>query len=142
MKSERIILSFVAVLVGLMAAGGTFFLYQHYVKKPPVTKVLNVSIKPSPTLVIVHNSNDYLNIDNPSDEQVVTMPNIQITGKATKDATIIVSTPINDQAAISSNDGSFSLTTTLDNDTNQLLITAIFPDRYRAKDYENNYIFN
>ena len=134
MKSERVILSFIAVLVGLMVAGGTFFIYQHYMKTPPTTPAQTLSTKsvitPSPT---PHNQNDFLIVDNPVDQLVTSLRNIQVSGKATKDATIIVSTPSTDQVAISSNTGTFSLSTTLDNDTNVMQITAIFPDGTEQK---------
>lgn len=125
MKSERVILSFVAVLIGLIVAGASFYLYEHYFKNSPVTSrtVTVKNVSPTPDT-----SNDYITIDNPTDEQVVNSHSIQVNGKATKDATIIVSTPISDQVAIASADGNFSLTTTIDDDTNIMQVTAIFPD--------------
>ncbi|HUD44811.1 MAG TPA: hypothetical protein VMR41_04670 [Patescibacteria group bacterium] len=133
MKSERIILSFIAVLVGLMAAGGTYFIYQHYVKSSNKSSVLNAAVKQITPTQTPRNSNDYLIIQNPSDEMVTDSRSLQVNGKATKDSTIIVSTPSTDQVAIASADGSFSLTTTLDDDTNILQITAIFPDGSEQK---------
>jgi len=104
MKSERIILSFIAVLVGLMAAGGTYFIYQNFIKNPTKSSVLTATVKQTPTPTL-QNSNDYLTIQNPSDEMVTSTRSLQVNGKATKDATIIVSTPSVDQVAIASNDG-------------------------------------
>ena len=125
MKSERVILSFIAVLIGLLVAGASFYVYQHYFKNAPV-KSQTVTVKtvtPTPDT-----SNDYITLDKPTDEQVLTTHSIQVSGKATKDTTIIVATPIGDAVAIASADGNFSLATTIDDNTNVVLITAIFPD--------------
>jgi len=126
MKSERVILSFVAVLIGLAVAGAAFYVYEHYFKNTPVasqTVTVNKTVTPTP-----NTTNDYLTIDKPTDEQVFNTHDLQFSGKATKDTTIIVSTPVSDQVAVASADGNFSLATTIDDDTNVIQITAIFPD--------------
>lgn len=128
MKSERVILSFVAVLVGLMAAGATYFIYLHYFKNQPEAKMQTVTLKSSTPTPTPHNTSDFLTITAPSDETVTDNRTIQITGKASKNATVVVSTASTDQVAIASADGSFSLSTTLDDDTNLLEFTAFFPD--------------
>lgn len=128
MKAERVILSFIAVLVGLMVAGGAYYLYQHYTKPAP-TPTQTITIKPtavpSPTM---GNAGDYITIDQPADESVFTTRSLTVSGKATKDSTVIVSTPSTDQVGVTSADGTYSLTITLDDDTNPLYVTAIFPD--------------
>ncbi len=125
MRSERVILSFVAVLIGLLFAGASFYIYEHYFKNAPQKSqtVIVKNVSPTPDT-----SNDYITIDNPPDEEVVSNHTIQITGKATKDTTIMVSTPVDDEVALSSADGNFSLTATIDDNTNIMQITAIFPD--------------
>ncbi len=129
MKAERVILSFIAVLVGLMVAGGTFYVYDNYFKNTPRSTSQVITVKPttipSPTSVP---KNDFLTITEPNDESVLTTHSITVTGKATKGSIIVISTTSSDQVGIASNDGSYSLSTTIDNDTNPLYITAIFPD--------------
>lgn len=133
MRAERVILSFVAVLVGLMAAGGAYYAYEHYVKTASQQSQI-ITVKPttipSPT---PGNSGDYLTVDQPSDESVFSTRSITISGKATKNSTVIASTLSTDQAGTVSNDGSYSLTITLDDATNPLYITAIFPDGTEQK---------
>ena len=126
MKAERIILSFVAVLIGLGVAGGAYYIYQHYIKtQPQKVQTVTVNTPPSPT---PGNSGDYITVDQPGDESVQSSRAIVVSGKATKNSTIILSTPSTDQSGIASADGSYSLSTTLDDDTNLIYVTAIFPD--------------
>lgn len=128
MKAERVILSFIAVLVGLMVAGGSYYLYQHYFRtqtQNTQTITIKPTIVPSPT---INNSGDYITVDQPADESVLTKRAVTVTGKATKDSTVILSTPSTDEVGIASADGTYSLSITLDDDTNPLYVTAIFPD--------------
>ncbi len=129
MKAERVILSFIAVLVGLMVAGGTFYVYDHYLKTSPKPLTQVITIKPttvpSPTSAP---KGDFFTINEPNDESVLTTHAISVSGKATKGSIIVVSTTSTDQVGVASNDGTYSLSTTIDNDTNPLYITAIFPD--------------
>ena len=133
MKAERVILSFVAVLVGLMVAGGAYYLYQHYAKsnvQSTQTITIKPTIVPSPTL---DNTGDYITVDQPADESSFDNRSVTVSGKATKNSTVIVSTPSTDQVGVASADGSYSLTITLDADTNPLYVTAIFPDGTEQK---------
>jgi hypothetical protein len=126
MKSERVILSFVAVLIGLAVAGASFYIYEHYFKNtPPPTQTVTVSKTVTPT---PDTTNDYMTIDKPADESVFTTHTLQFSGKATKGTTIVVETPVSTAVGVTSADGNFSLSTTIDDDTNLLEITAIFPD--------------
>ncbi len=129
MKAERVILSFIAVLVGLMVAGGTFYVYDHYFKSAPKPAVQIITVKP--TLIPSPTSapkGDFFTITEPTDESVLTTHAITVSGKATKGSIIVVSTTSSDQVGVAANDGTYSLSTTIDNDTNPLYITAIFPD--------------
>lgn len=132
MKAERIILSFVAVLIGLIVAGGAYYAYEFYFKNQPVKSnpAITVHITPSPTPA---NPADYLTVDQPADQNVSSDRTITVSGKATKGSTIIISTPSTDEAGITSGDGSYSMTVTLDDDTNPLFVTAVYPDGSEQK---------
>jgi hypothetical protein len=132
MKKEKIILSLGAVIVGLIAAGVAFYLYQ-MTKTIPPSKNQTISVKseisPTPTL----NTENFLTIENPKDESVFDTKKITISGKTMPNTTIIVSTEINDQVVNPAANGNFTLDTTIDNGTNLIQITAIFPNGEEKK---------
>jgi cytoskeletal protein RodZ len=127
MKAEKVILSFVAVFVGLVAAGIAFYFYQS-------TKVIPTDqTKPSATQVAMQptkapNNSDVFTIDSPGDEQVYSQKSITIKGTAVKGATITVSTDDEDQVVQPADNGDFTLTQTIPNGTSLIEFTTIFPD--------------
>lgn len=126
MKAEKVILSFVAVFVGLIAAGVAFYLYQ-------TTKVIPDQSKPSATKVAVQttptpSTSDTFTIDSPQDEQVFDKKLITVKGTAVKGAIITVSTDDMDQVVQPADNGSFTLTQTIPDGTSIIAISAIFPD--------------
>lgn len=124
MKTEKIILSFIAALIGLLAAGVAFYLYQTTKTiSPSQVKTVTVA-KPTPT----PKSSLFLSIDSPEDEDVTDRKTVTITGKTVIGATIVISTESSDQVVQASATGSFSTTATIDNGVNQIEITAIAPN--------------
>ena len=125
MKAERIILSLIALFVGLLVAGGAFYIYQ-MTKQIPQDKSDTITIKsrPSPT----PNSANYLVVDSPKDESLVDRKTITVSGKTLPGSTIIVSTETSDEVVKPTTTGSFSVTQTIDSGANLLSITAVFPD--------------
>jgi hypothetical protein len=126
MKAEKVILSFVAVFVGLIAAGVAFYLYQ-------TTKVVPDQTKPSATKVAMHASptptgSDTFTVDMPQDEQVFDKKLVTIKGMAVKGAIITVSTDDSDQVVQPADNGSFTLTQTIPDGTSVIQFSAIFPD--------------
>lgn len=125
MKSERIILSLIAIFIGLLVAGGAFYIYQ-MTKQIPQDKTNSITIKahatPTPS------SNGYLIIDTPKDESLTDRKTITISGKTVIGSTIVVSTENGDQVVKPTTTGSFSVTQTIDIGTNIIAIKAIFPD--------------
>lgn len=132
MKAERVILSFVAVVVGLVAAGVAFYFYQ-MTKTLPSEKskpvVLSSRITPSPTPDKSH----VLEIESPQDESVSDKKVITINGKTDSNATVIISSEDADQVVKPSETGDFSLTVTLPVGTTVMQITAIFPNGEEKK---------
>ncbi len=126
MKAERVILSFVAVIIGLIAAGVAFYLYQMTKIVPDNDKTISlmpkISVSPTP------DGSNLLSVDSPTDEQVLNKKTITITGKTRKDATIIVTTEDSDQVVKPADNGNFSITQTIPGGTTLLHITAVFPN--------------
>jgi hypothetical protein len=130
MKAERIVLSFIFILLGLLVAGGGFYLYQ-LTKTIPDSKLNAITVKsPTPTPDL---SGDLLILDSPTDESVVDNRIITISGKTTPDATIIISTDTADQVVKPTTTGTFSLTQTIGTGTNFIEVRAIFADGLEKK---------
>ena len=124
MKKEKIILSASAIIVGTLVAILILYIYQSTRQiQPSEVKSISVS-NPTPTPV----SGLFLTIDSPKDETVVTLRSIRVSGKTIPDAKIVILTPTDEQAAVPSDDGSFSTDINLDQDDNIIEITAIAPN--------------
>lgn len=132
MKLEKILLSFVAIVVGLVAAGAAFYLYQ-MTKTLPTQKnqPAAVTTKTSPT-PSAENGN-ILSLDSPKDEQVFSDKQISISGKTMPDATIIITTEDADQIVKPASNGNYTLSQTIPDGTSILYITAIFSDGSEKK---------
>jgi len=132
MKAEKVILSFVAVFVGLIAAGIAFYLYQSTKLIPPDnTKPSAVQVTKTPVEQMTNV--DTFTVDSPQDEQVFSQKLITIKGTAEKGSTITISTADTDQVVQPADNGDFTLTQTIPNDTSVIELTAIFPDGTQKK---------
>lgn len=134
MKAEKILLSFVAVLVGLIAAGFAFYFYQSTRTVTP-DESLPVTVKSGETNPVAPTQADtnVLTVDAPKDEEVFDKKIIAIKGKSVKDATITISTQESDQVVKPADNGEFTLTQAIPDGTSILQITAIFPDGQEKK---------
>ena len=120
MKTEKILLSFVAVIVGLIVAGIGFYIYQG-TKAIPSNKVDTVKVtSPTPSVPAV-----LLTIDTPQDESTTNNKTLTVAGKTAPDATVVVSTDTGDQVIKPSSQGNYSTTVTIGDDENQIHVTAI-----------------
>lgn len=126
MKAERVILSFVAILVGLIAAGAAFYFYQSTKvipdKDQAIALVPKTSVSPTPD-----NAN-LLTIDSPKEEEVTNKKTITVSGKTRSDATVIVSTEDVDEVIEPAGNGNFSVNVSIPSGTTIIYITAIFPN--------------
>ena len=121
MKTERVILSFIAVLVGILVTGMAFYLYQSTKKPtPPNTKIITLS-EPTPTPA----QSVLLSIKSPTDEEVITKKIVSITGTTEKDATVVIVTPVDQEVLTPASSGNFSTTVNIDDGQNFIEITAI-----------------
>lgn len=124
MKTEKIVLSFIAIMVGLLVAGIAFFIYQSTKTIPP-SKLPKITINtPSPTIT-QQPLTVTLSVDQPLDQSVVSSKSITITGKTNPDATIVVNTASDDQVATPTSTGDYSIAETLANGENEITVTAI-----------------
>ncbi|HLD01944.1 MAG TPA: hypothetical protein VJC10_03630 [Patescibacteria group bacterium] len=123
MKAERLILSFIAILIGLLVAGVAFYFYQSTKKlKNADTKTITIKINPSPT----PDTSLFLTIDSPKDEAVFSRKTITISGKTKPDATILISTELSDEVVKPARNGNFSTTLSIGDEASIIEITAFF----------------
>lgn len=123
MKTERVILSFIAVLVGILVTGAAFYLYQGTKKSSPQnTKTITLS-EPSPS----PSQNVVLTLKSPTDEMVVTKKIISIEGTTEENATVLIVTPVDQKVLTPTSAGNFSTTVNIDDGQNFVEITAISP---------------
>lgn len=129
MRTEKVILSFIAVAIGILVSGIAFYFYQAtktVPQKPPVAKASVTPTKlPHPAFS--------LTISTPEDEDVVASKTVKVAGKTSKDATVVVSTDTDDQVLTPSQDGSFNGTVTIGNGQNIIHFLAIAPDGQEIK---------
>lgn len=130
MKKEQVVLSFIAVLIGILVAGVAFYLYQS-TKTISKTQTQNQKslITPSPAKA----QTVILSIDTPRDEDVTDKKTVIISGKTSPDAIVVITTGIGDQVINPVSNGSFSATVTIDNGENLIEITAITPNGQETK---------
>lgn len=125
MKAERVILSIIAILIGLLVAGGAFYLYQLTRQLPAdKSKAITLKTKPTPT----PDANNYLVLDTPQDGEVFATKTITISGKTLPNSTLIVTTDTNDQVVKPTATGNFSVTTTIGDDSTIIHLVSIFPN--------------
>lgn len=125
MRKERILLSFIATLIGILVTSVAFYLYQS-TKTVRSSKIKTITIAtPTPT---PFKSSFFLNILKPEDESIVNKKVITVSGNTAADATIIILTPIDEVVAIPSANGDFSTTVDIDDGQNIIEISAIKPN--------------
>ena len=123
MKQERVILSFVAVLIGLLVAGIAFYFYQSTKTIPSPNQIILNAPTPTPTA----KPTVYLSLNNPDDETVVDNKTFVINGRTNPNATIIIYTSVNQQVMQPSAQGDFSTTLTLNDGENLIKLMSILP---------------
>lgn len=123
MKQERVILSFIMVVIGLLVAGAAFYFYQTTKIVPTNSSVL---IKVTPTET--PKSTVFLSINTPINEEVVSNKTLIVSGKTAPQATIVIVTNSGELVVNPSMQGDFSTTLTLENDQNLIRIHALLPN--------------
>lgn len=120
MKKEKIVITIITIIIGIIVAIALFYLYQTTKKiEPEDIKNININeATPTPT------SGLFLTVESPIDESVTDEKTIQIVGKTVPDAKIVILTATNEEAAVPADDGSFSTDIALDPDENIIEIIA------------------
>lgn len=124
MKQERVILSFIMVVIGLLVAGVAFYMYQG-TKSIPNSRTSILVPSPTPTPI---NTSVYLNVDSPTDESVVDNKTVTVSGKTTSDATIVIMTNSDQKVIAPSGQGDFSTTIIIADGTNLIRVIAFGVD--------------
>ncbi len=124
MKTEKLILSFIATLFGLLVAGVAFYLFQATKTiTPSNTKTISFA-SPSPTPL----PSIFLTVDRPKDEEVVTSKILIVSGRSTGNAVVIVMTDSFEDVITPSANGDFSTSVSINDGQNIVEITAIAPN--------------
>jgi len=124
MKKEKIVLAFIAALIGLLVAGVAFYIYQSS-RADNISKLKTIPSVQNPTQKVEH---VFLNLTNPQDEAVIDKKVVQVSGTTKPDATIIVLTQLDQKVVTPSTEGDFSTTVNIDDGQNIIEITAIAPN--------------
>ena len=124
MKQERVILSFIAVLIGLLVAGVAFYFYQSTKVVSDTKLAVNSAAQPTPT----PKPTIYLTITDPTPEKVVDNKTLQIHGTTNAGATIIIITGSDQIVLHPSSEGKFSTTLILDSGENLINVMSVLPD--------------
>src|SRR3989344_4271440 len=116
MKQERVVLSFIMVLIGLVVAGGAFFFYQSTNSQTPSDLKDQVNVSPTPVLA----SGFFLKVNTPKDESLADRKTITVSGKTTPDATVVILTISTHEVVSPSRQGDFSTNITIDDGPNYI----------------------
>lgn len=121
MKKEKVILSFIATLIGLMVAGLAFYFYESSKTLPPSTvktiSIVSASPTPKPSI--------FLSIDSPKDGEVFNKKVITLSGKTAPDAIISVILKNYQDIITPALNGVFSTTINIEDGQNLIELTAI-----------------
>lgn len=123
MKTEKIILSFGATLLGLIVAAGFFYFFQIAKTQTPKTKVVSIA-SPTPTSI----PSISLALSQPKDEEVVNNKIITVSGKTRSDAVIVILINGVENIITPSISGNFSTQITVGNGQNVIDVIAISAD--------------
>ena len=129
MKKEKVVLSFIATLIGLLVAGVAFYFYESSktIPKSLVKTIAIVSESPTPKPSI------FLTVDEPKDEDVVSKKVITLTGKTIPDAVVSIISEDYQDIITPAGNGDFSTTINITDGQNLIEITAIAPNGESAK---------
>ncbi|MBI2028778.1 MAG: hypothetical protein HYT07_04180 [Candidatus Levybacteria bacterium] len=124
MKTEKVVLSFIAILLGLIVAAGGFYFLQITKKTPSSQTKIVSTVSPTPT----PSSSIFLTLDQPKDEEVVDSKTITISGKTRPDAVIAILINGVENVTTPSLSGNFSIPLTIGNGQNIIEVIAVAAD--------------
>src|SRR3989344_2997108 len=123
---ERILIVFIAGILGLLITTAGFFIYQSTKALPSdqpksKTKIPLTLTTPFPTQLVA------LTINEPKEEAIVTNRSVAIKGKTDPQNTVIISSNQEDIVATPSKTGEFSATITIDAGINKIITQVVTP---------------
>jgi flagellar basal body-associated protein FliL len=127
---ERVIIIFIAIILGLLVTSGAFLLYQatKTVEQPRNTQTTAKNPLPTPQ------TSPLLVVSEPKDESVTKVRKIQIKGKTNPQNTIVVSSAQEDVVGLPTTGGDFAITVEIPADTDIITIRAIAPNGQETKE--------
>lgn len=125
---ERVLIIFIAIIIGLIVTTLIFLLYQQTKTMPQ--KAPGVSQEKEKGL----KTTSYLIIDEPSNESITTKRTLQVKGKTKPNELIIVSTNQEDVVAKPTSDGKFTVSVTIAAGANKIITRSISPNGQEAID--------
>ena len=129
MKTEKLILYFIATLFGLIVAGIAFYLFQTTKTIPSNKKTVSITNSPTPTPL----PSIFLIVDRPKDEDVVNNKIVVVSGKTTTNAVVVVIANSYEDVVTPSANGDFSTSVNIADGQNVIEITSIAPNGESAR---------
>lgn len=129
MKKEKLILSFIATLFGLLVAGIGFYLFQSTKTVNPTISKTIIIASPTPTPIPAV----FLTVDRPKNEEVVKNKILVISGKTASNAVVSVLTNSSEEVITPTANGDFTTTATIGDGQNVIEIIALAPNGESAK---------
>jgi hypothetical protein len=124
MKQERVILSFIMVLIGLAFAGIIFYFYQSSKVIPQANNKTADNPTPTPTSTPTL----FLTLDDPRDESISEKKTIRVAGKTNPNATVVILTLEGQEIVKPSLQGDFVTQISIDDGTNYIRVQALAPN--------------
>jgi cytoskeletal protein RodZ len=124
MKTERLVLSFIAVVIGLLVAAVGFYFYQS-TKTNTESKTKTIAISSSTTTAPTPQPSHFIVLDTPNDEEVVSSKTLPISGKTSPNTIIVISSDTADTVITPATNGSFTTTITLNDGVNRIEVRAL-----------------
>ena len=126
---ERIVIVFIAALLGLLLTTAGYFIYQTAVSYQQQAKKEDQPLNfGSGNEQEENKTPEALTINSPEDEAVLDTRTIEIKGKTFAENTVVVSTNSEDVVGKPAQDGSFSITVTIDAGVNKIITRSISPE--------------
>lgn len=125
---ERILIVFIAGILGILITTAGFFIYQSAKALPEDTKEKKGPKSSLPDFKPQSKDKSPFTISDPKEEAVVNKRSVEVKGKTDPTATIVVSSNQEDVLATPNMNGEFSATITIDTGVNPLNIQVIMPD--------------
>ncbi|MBI2622455.1 hypothetical protein HYW66_02370, partial [Candidatus Microgenomates bacterium] len=125
MLKERILIIFLALITGLLFSVGAFYLYQKGKAMTPNSVSQNTNPttpEVSPTLSLL------LEVTSPQNEEVVAQKIVQVAGRTSNLATVVILLEDKEQVLAPAADGTFATNINLTDGVNVIEVMAFLPD--------------